>query len=580
MSRRPTRSKSAAPRPVAPPTPASMPATHPAHLAALLVAFACVLASVSFRMYDLDVWQHLAFGRVMAAMGEVPRTQLWQWPTHGTPVVNPSWGFSWLVWPFFEAGGVWGLAAWRWLTTAVVASLVWATARRMGVRGIPALIVLVLCGLAIRSRSQARPETLALVWLAAVPFVLHAVRRPLVRDAALVGIAWAWANSHLSWWWGPLLVTLHAAGTWRTAATRRDAVRLVLVALAMVAVAFVNPYGPELVQRPWRFVSEWRHDPFLAGISELQPLAWRMNLTNGLPLLLLGGPLLAWARARRHGVDLGEALMLGVFTALALQGSRFVAPYAVVATPWLARDLEAWLATWRRGPLHASPGRQALAFALVAPLVCLPEWTGYEGRLGIAPDLRRAPVAACDFMQAHGVRGRMLNDFFLGGYVLWRFAPDSTRVPFMDIHPEDAPAEQRAGTLAAFTSRRGFEALQARYAFDHVLLSRSPLPAAGLADLLDRKREWALVCVDDAAALYVRRDGPLAAVADSFAYPLLPGGALALDELTRACAADTALAQQVWGELERQRVSSSAHASFDRLRATCATTLGVSVVAP
>ena len=206
------------------------------------------------------------------------------------------------------------------------------------------------------------------------------------------------------------------------------------------------------------------------------------------------------------------------------------------------------------------------------------EWTHFEGRLGVTPDLRRAPVAACDFMQAHDVRGRMLNDFFLGGYLLWRFWPDSTRAPYMDIHPEDAPAPRRDATLAAFTSRRGFEALDARERFDQVLLSRSPLPRAGLADLLDRERDWALVHVDDATALYLRRDGSCAAVADSFAYPVLPGGAIALAELRSACAQDTSLARQVWGELERQRASSRAHASFDDLRAVCAATLGMPFV--
>ena len=184
MSRRPSRPPSPRSRPVAPPTLPSVSTTHPAHLVALVVAFACVLASVSFRMYDLDVWQHLAFGRAMASLGEVPRTQLWTWPTHGTPVVNPSWGFSWLLWPFWTVGDVWGLAAWRWLTTAIVATFVWATARRLGVRAIPTLVTLVLCGLVIRSRSQARPETLALVWLAAVPFVLHLImrRKPVKRE--------------------------------------------------------------------------------------------------------------------------------------------------------------------------------------------------------------------------------------------------------------------------------------------------------------------------------------------------------------------------------------------------------------
>src|SRR4029079_16903145 len=51
-----------------------------------------------------------------------------------------------------------------------------------------------------------------------------------------------------------------------------------------------------------------------------------------------------------------------------------------------------------------------------------------------AVDLRRYPVAACDFMQREGVRGRIYNAFFHGGYLLWRFWPERDRLPFMDIH--------------------------------------------------------------------------------------------------------------------------------------------------
>ena len=50
-------------------------------------------------------------------MHRIPTTQLWVWPSWGGPDVNPSWGFRALLWPFWAAGGEWGLLAWRILTT-------------------------------------------------------------------------------------------------------------------------------------------------------------------------------------------------------------------------------------------------------------------------------------------------------------------------------------------------------------------------------------------------------------------------------------------------------------------------------
>src|SRR5207249_4570992 len=46
----------------------------------------------------------------------------------------------------------------------------------------------------------------------------------------------------------------------------------------------------------------------------------------------------------------------------------------------------------------------------------------------------RLPSRTCDFMEAHGVRGHGFNAFELGGWLLFRFWPDTTRLPFIDIH--------------------------------------------------------------------------------------------------------------------------------------------------
>jgi len=334
----------------------------------------------------------------------------------------------------------------------------------------------------------------------------------------------------------------------------------------------VNPFGWRTVWRPAEFVLHWRHDPLLSGISELRPLDWSANLSNGLPLLMAGWPLLLLWRWRRSGPDWTELGTAALATALALSGTRFVAPYALLAAPWVARDFDEW---WRAHvPVRATarPWRTALATSALCVLLPLHEWRHYENRIGVGFDERRFPAAACDFMETSGIRGRAVNDFYLGGYLLWRFWPDPSRLPFFDIHPEDKPAAERLAYLRAFTSASGWHALDARHRFDYALLSRSHLSNYGLLDVLDMDPDWSLVFVDDVAALYVRREGSLAQVAGEHGYHLLSGGRLRLEKLALACVEDRALTVELAGELRRQAVASRGHQTFAALRELCAAT--------
>jgi hypothetical protein len=105
----------------------------------------------------------------------------------------------------------------------------------------------------------------------------------------------------------------------------------------------------------------------LSSITELQPLDWKLNLWNGLPLLLAGWPALALWRSRRRA---RRALMRAVRHGheCSLSGNRFVATYALLAAPWCARDLDEWWRTrrfvWRGAPVAGGAGQQALCVAL------------------------------------------------------------------------------------------------------------------------------------------------------------------------------------------------------------------------
>jgi hypothetical protein len=68
--------------------------------AAILVA-ACTIVSVSYRLYEGDLWRHLLVGKVTWLTHRVPTTQQWSWPRWGEPEVYWAWLFRALLWPFW-----------------------------------------------------------------------------------------------------------------------------------------------------------------------------------------------------------------------------------------------------------------------------------------------------------------------------------------------------------------------------------------------------------------------------------------------------------------------------------------------
>ncbi|HEY2954388.1 MAG TPA: tetratricopeptide repeat protein, partial [Candidatus Eisenbacteria bacterium] len=492
----------------------------------------------------------------------------WSWPTYGAPDVNWSWGFSALLWPVWERAGVWGLFAWRWVTALVAFGFLWGAARRMGARGFAPLVVMVVCSLVWRARSQVRPETLAAVLLAAELWILE-TRRQGGKDHAwwLVPLAWVWANVHNTWFLGLGLIGVHLLDDlWagRAAEPRGASAaasggggwwRLAWVGLAALAISFANPFGWRALWQPFDFFLHQRNEVIFSTIGEMGPIDWDAFWRTGLPLLVGGWPILLLVRARRAGLDAAEALTCLIFTALVLRAQRFVGLYALVAAPYVARDLHHAVAA-RASGFRLLPGLRAALTSLACVAAGLPEWTRPGVALGVGFVWTQYPVAACDFIEAHGVRGRGFNQFGFAGYQLYRFWPDRSRLPFIDIHQAGTRADRDLYAWAQQRDDRWHE-LDGRYAFDYALLGRAD--HRSLLDALDADSTWAVVFLDDVMALYVRTAGPMAAVARAFGYRHLPAGTSRLGALAEACARDSLLRSRTAAELDREVQGSPCH---------------------
>jgi len=72
---------------------------------AIAAAAISMVISVSYVLFEKDMWQHIAVGRALWSLHAVPTTQIWIWPTYGLPDVTPSWLFRVLLWPVWDHGG-------------------------------------------------------------------------------------------------------------------------------------------------------------------------------------------------------------------------------------------------------------------------------------------------------------------------------------------------------------------------------------------------------------------------------------------------------------------------------------------
>lgn len=554
------------------PTPAVPQATPPLSLrspwaiVALVAAAVALVISASYVLYDTDLWQHFAMGRAIWTRPGALHVNLWTWPDYGKPYFVSSWGFRALLWPLWSAGGIGALFAWRWLTTLGVFALLLATARLLGARGFSAILVMIWAGIGYRLRTDVRPETLAAVLFALDLWLLERHRAHVLAGGApgrevwwIAGVACVWANVHISHYLGFVLLAFHLADTHlrRRGAGART---LWLVTLAAAAAAFVNPYGWTALRQPFDFALDWRNDPLMKTIAELQPLGAAEALRRG---IFLWPALLLWRLMRRR-LDWVEILGCALFLWLALSSGRFLGVYLVMAAPFVARDLHELLALpgWPRLPEPA----KALGVVAIGLALGLPEWLRSDLPLGLRFDTLAAPVAACDFMAAHGVRGRGFQHTHFGGYLAWRFPRERGRLPFISTQAEYSSPADRAGYVAALAGADGWDALDQERQFDYVMLERTQVGSDSLLDVLDREPGWRMVFSDDAAEVLVRVESPLRAVADSFAYRTVPAGRELRERFVEACARDSALRTAAEAELERVIASSPRHGTASHLR--------------
>jgi hypothetical protein len=525
-------------------------------------------------MGDWDVWWHMKTGHLAleraSTLPEDPFSLLRQ----GQPWRYKDLGADVLLALLDRAGGQWGLAAFKLCASMGAAAL----ALRLAARRAGPSVALLAASAAfwiLSFRVTERPEAFSLLLFPALLWLLDPDEGRELGWREVGGgvvLQLMWANLHracvlgLVFWGARAVASLGAAlassDKERRHALLREAARVGVGLAASAGASLLNPSGLGLFvqsatmsQDPIlrQSVSEWAKLDLATYAAEF-PLAaaWACLAVPLVGYAAWG----AWRKGDPRGALWGAALLvLGL--GVAQQAPRML-PWMAFALvgPWAAGLAELGARLWERGGSKLPPpqtlpvlaGTMGLALGVTLGLVEAPS-PGWAARW--------YPEEPARMLAQGSVKGAGFPSFTSAGYVLYHAWPAQRSVcdGRLDtvFEVEDIKLCMGAeGDPAAFESlRRRFD-LQWALAPNRPGPDRDPARPSGM-DFLEADPAWALVWWGEPWLLYVRRQGPNEALAQTQGYRLLKPRALlaSVGANLQAAQRDPARLEALDGELRR-----------------------------
>ncbi|MCB9851696.1 MAG: hypothetical protein H6819_01270 [Phycisphaerales bacterium] len=515
---------------------------------AVIFAGTLVVLLAWFRIGNLDLGYHIAYGRHFLNTGEIVGTQPdpFLYAETKQPFVNANWG-SQVIFALVErAGGATGLFALRFGLIAIIFAAIGHIAFRQTGSPVALAIAWLIAAMAGYERFSLRPELFSYAILCIQLVVLVGGVRRVWHVAALVGLQLLLVNLHSYYLLGVALTLcwvvegLGAAGVRRWSASlynkpATDSPRWVVVAFVLQAIACCcHPWHVRAAVFPLRTVRYLAESNSMGGggaaegagswsnISEFQsPFSFfaetinRYTIDAFVVLLVVAAiGLVACVLKRRWAFSLA---IVGFFV-VATQMRRNIAPFAFIAGPLAVVAITQLL---RRGDSSKSPSRSRPAWLVLVPSVLLIVATAWlifligTGRMYYAE--RRItrqrgtgysdvtfPRAAVEWFGAQPqLEPRLYVDYFASSNaLLWL---NEKQQLFVDTN-----TFAYADTTLAEAFKLGLAQIPHNAFFDRervnvVMLHCGPDTQQLIANLVRDDFNWALVYFDKSVVIFVRR---------------------------------------------------------------------------
>lgn len=474
----------------------------------ICIFLACLLLGQRMLNVDSDLGRHLALGRYMIDSGTIPNRDVLSINLTGQP--RPA--YEWLSQIAFElAERFVGLDGVVLLTAGIIAAaflVVFFDARTRGAGLMVSLGLTIWAAVASSLHWLTRPHVFSFLFMAIWLCLLDRMRRGDRRTLwQLPLVMLLWANFHGGFVFGFVAWLAYALGAIIQRARSKSGVssvtRLLLVGATSLLASLVTPS----IAGNWSAVVR-NSSPFvLSRTAETMPIA--LGAPGAWPFLglIVLSVLLGAAAIRR--LDPAHLLLLLFTGALGFAIMRNVPLFCIAAVPVL--PLWEPSSRLREGRMHRIQARieaidssiKGYAWSFLTVLLAGVILTAHHietGRGFYSFDAARFPVAAVDWIAAHGLPDATFNDLNWGGYLLYRMWPE--KKVFIDSQSDFYGESFIRQYLAIYGATGDWEG-----ELDRLNISSAILPPdAPLVIEMQRHPDWEVVYQDGRAVVTVRRE--------------------------------------------------------------------------
>jgi len=308
-----------------------------------------------------------------------------------------------------------------------------------------------------------------------------------------------WVNTHGTFVFGLAAIGVYFAGglvkfqlgglvaePW----TGRQRVQLLFAFLLSSVASLVTPYGTQLAAYPVVMATT---QPFnIANIQEWQPLSFGMAIGKyflTLMLVLFLAHVFFPLKYRLYEMVL---FLFAVYAACV--HIRFMLFFVIIIVPVAASFFARWMPTYEPNKDKYALNLVIIALMIVSLAKIAP------GRAEVAKVVAKDyPVAAIEYLRQHPQPTGMFNDYWYGGYLIWKLGPQHK--VFIDGR---ADLYEYSGVFQDYARISNLERdalpLLGKYGIQSCLIKRT----SGLATLLAALPDWKQTYADDLSAIFVR----------------------------------------------------------------------------
>lgn len=496
----------------------------------LIAGLLLIAAGISLAERPLqhtDLWGHLAYGRYYDQHREFPPTEPFLQHSGSKPYLPTCWLAQWGGYRIRHAGGTVALQlVYALLICGIAGGFLW-TARRVSRSW---LLVLICCAwflwLEYQQLLAVRPQHAGIVcYMIAIGILSHRRQLSAALLAGLLLVMLLWTNLHGSFAIAPVILAIAVCGrildvVWRqrlrgrslpaalrAAVCERVVRRNLLIALGLVAVSLLNPFGWKL----WFEVLTFSSSPNLRDLIEWKPL-WQTPKQGTVVLISLAITLvtLAGVRLRPRWESWLPVLILSF---MMVRTSRHIIWWA----PLLVLTLLPYWNVWRlRGScatvLHRAfhwleyriPGGRVILLVASGLALWMTPWGSAAFRGGPwnphASYTPRTPIAATQALQELDPPGLVYNTMEWGDWMIWS-SHDKLPV-FAYTHVPEIPPDVWRDYISFIRQSPGWKERWDSYQFSYALIEYRRHDE--LAESLEADPVWEEVYRDRRAVIFKR----------------------------------------------------------------------------